>query len=109
SPPAGEPGRRMPSRPPAAPPGPTYPIARLAGTVHRHVPRSSAALNPTTSRLARRWPVLLLLAVPVLLPVGRTAELPLVVGAVAGIVLALRQRLDFRGPGTRLACILFAC
>ena len=71
----------MPSRPPAAPPGPTYPIARLAGTVHRHVPRSSAALNPTTSRLARRWPVLLLLAVPVLLPVGRTAELPLVVGA----------------------------
>lgn len=53
--------------------------------------------------------MLLLLAVPVLLPVGRTAELPLVVGAVAGIVLALRQRLDFRGPGTRLACTLFAC
>jgi O-antigen ligase len=49
------------------------------------------------------------LAVLVLLPIGRSAELPLVVGAVAGIALLLRRRLDVDGTGMRLACALFAC
>lgn len=50
-----------------------------------------------------------MLAVLVLLPIGRGAELPLVIGAVAGIVLCLRGRIDFGDGGVRLACALFAC
>ena len=69
----------------------------------------SVALKPEPSTSARAWPVLLVLAVLVMLPIGRGAELPLVAGAVAGIVLCVRRRLDFVNPGVRLACTLFAC
>ena len=53
--------------------------------------------------------MLLVLAVLVLLPVGRSAELPLVIGAIAAIVLALRGRFIFDAAEVRLAFALFAC
>ena len=56
------------------------------------------------------WPVLLLLGVLALLPVGRTAEAPLLIGAIAGLILAWREREALRThDGLRLACVLFAC
>ena len=70
---------------------------------------SRATLNPPSSPFAGAWPLLLVIAVLVLLPIGRSAELPLVVGAVAGVVLLLRRRLDVDDAGMRLACALFAC
>jgi O-antigen ligase len=69
----------------------------------------SVALKTEPSRSARAWPVLLVLAVLVLLPIGRGAELPLVAGTIAGVVLCLRRRVDFDNAGVRLACALFAC
>jgi O-antigen ligase len=52
--------------------------------------------------------VWILLALPLLLPFGSAAELPLLLGALAGLVAALRRRLDWHGPGLRLALLLFA-
>ena len=69
----------------------------------------SVALTPEPSTFARAWPVFVVLAVLVLLPIGRSAELPLVIGAIAGTVLLLRRQLDFGDPGMRLAFALFAC
>ena len=69
----------------------------------------SPALTPESAASARIWPMLLVLAVLVLLPIGRSAELPLLVGAIAAIVLALRGHLAFDAAGLRLACALFAC
>ncbi|MCK9538095.1 O-antigen ligase family protein [Dokdonella sp.] len=63
--------------------------------------------SPPLSRFP--WPALVVLAVLVLLPVGRTAELPLLVGLVAGIVLLARGRLAPADPALRLALALFAC
>lgn len=48
-----------------------------------------------------------MLAVLALLPVGRLAELPLALGAVAGLCLLWRAR--GVPPGARLAALLFAC
>lgn len=58
---------------------------------------------------SRLWPPLLVLAVLVLLPVGRSAELPLACGAVGALVLLARRRIDMRDPGLRLVVLLFAC
>ncbi len=55
------------------------------------------------------WPLLVLAAVVVLLPVGRTAELPWLIGALAGLLLALRQPSLLGLPAARLATALFAC
>jgi len=56
------------------------------------------------------WPALIVLSVLALLPVGRAAEAPLLIGAAAGIVLAWRARATLRSdPGVRLAVVLFAC
>jgi O-antigen ligase len=56
------------------------------------------------------WPLWIVLGVLVLLPLGRASEAPLVVGAVAGLILAWRQRALLRADaGVRLAVILFAC
>lgn len=87
---------------------PTHSVAvRLRCDVHLLV--RSVALNSDPANSARTWPVLLALAVLVLLPIGRGAELPLVIGAVAGVALCLRRRVDFGNAGVRLACVLFAC
>ncbi len=57
----------------------------------------------------RHWPLLLVLTPILLLPVGRAAEAPVVIMAVAGLLLAARGRIDWRDPGVRLALILWAC
>lgn len=54
------------------------------------------------------WPVWLLLAVPALLPFGRLGELPLLVGAIAGVVAVVREPALRRSPMLRLATLLFA-
>jgi len=88
---------------------PPYTFQRGTGTVRHPCPHTGGALISQSSAFARTWPTLLVLAVLVLLPIGRSAELPLAVGAVAGIVLVLRGHLDFGDAGLRLACTLFAC
>jgi O-antigen ligase len=56
------------------------------------------------------WPPWIVLGVLILLPLGRASEAPLIVGAVAGLILAWRQRALLRADaGVRLAAILFAC
>jgi O-antigen ligase len=56
------------------------------------------------------WPPWIVLGVLILLPLGRASEAPLVIGAIAGSVLAWRQRALLRADaGVRLAVILFAC
>jgi O-antigen ligase len=50
------------------------------------------------------------LGVLVLLPLGRASEAPLVIGSIAGLILAWRERASLRThAGVRLAAILFAC
>jgi O-antigen ligase len=64
---------------------------------------------PVSSRAAV-WPPLVVLAVIVLLPVGRASEVPIALGAIAGLILFARGRIDVRGdPAIRLAALLFAC
>jgi len=59
---------------------------------------------------AAMWPILIVLAVVVLLPVGRASEAPIAVGAVVALVWLVRGRIDWRRDETiRLAAILFAC
>jgi len=68
----------------------------------------AATSNPTGWR--RLWPGLLVLSVLAVLPVGRMAELPLGVLAIAGLIVAWRRRDALRGdPGVRLASAIFAC
>jgi len=55
------------------------------------------------------WPALVVLAVVVLLPVGRTSELPIAIGALAAIVLLAQRRIDRGDAAIRLPLILFAC
>uniref|UniRef100_UPI002611F725 polymerase n=1 Tax=Dokdonella sp. TaxID=2291710 RepID=UPI002611F725 len=55
------------------------------------------------------WPVALVLAVVVLLPFGRGAEAPVTLGALAGIVLLARRRIDWACGANRLVLALFAC
>lgn len=58
---------------------------------------------------AAPWPLLIVLAVAVLLPVGRSSELPVAIGALAAIVLLAQRRIDWRAQASRLPLILFAC
>ena len=56
------------------------------------------------------WAALVSLLVLALLPVGRSSEAGIAVGAVAGLALAWRERKTlWRNPGVRLAALLFAC
>ncbi|MBS0557800.1 MAG: O-antigen ligase family protein [Proteobacteria bacterium] len=56
------------------------------------------------------WPLWIVLAVLLLLPVGRASEAPLAIGAIAGLILAWRERDVLRTQvGARLALIVFAC
>ncbi len=53
---------------------------------------------------------LLVLAVLALLPIGRSAELPIAIGALCGLVMIARRRIDWHAHGAaRLALMLFAC
>lgn len=54
--------------------------------------------------------LLVVLGVLVLLPIGRSSELPILIGAVGGLVLILRHRMaPLIDPGVRLAVLLFVC
>jgi O-antigen ligase len=55
------------------------------------------------------WPLVVVLGVIVLLPVGRAAELPIAIGAIGGLVLLALRRVDTSSSGFRLAIALFAC
>lgn len=65
--------------------------------------------EPTPSMRFAFWPIALVLAVVVLLPFGRSAEVPVVLGAVAALALLVRGRLDWRADANRLVLALFAC
>ncbi len=56
----------------------------------------------------RPWRIWLLFAVPFLLPFGRSAEAPLLIGAICGLIAIARRRIDWRAPAVRLALVLFA-
>jgi len=60
---------------------------------------------PATTLVA----ILLVLSVLVLLPLGRSAELPLLIAAIAAVVLLARGRLRVDDAGARLVLVLFAC
>lgn len=60
-------------------------------------------------RFFSAWPAVLVLAVAVLLPFGRSAEAPVAFGAIAALVLLVRGRLDWRADANRLVLALFAC
>lgn len=75
----------------------------------REVSQKESRLNPAPDRLWYQWPWLLMLAPLLLLPVGRSSELPLAVMAVIALGLALRERVPWRDPAVRLCLALFAC
>lgn len=56
------------------------------------------------------WDALVVASFIVLLPIGRLAELPVLIALLVVMVLLLRGRLDsLRGPGSGLLLALFAC
>ncbi|HET6546302.1 MAG TPA: O-antigen ligase family protein [Rhodanobacteraceae bacterium] len=56
------------------------------------------------------WRALVVLAVIVLLPVGRGSELPMIIGAIGAVALLWARREELIGPqGVRVAITLFAC
>jgi O-antigen ligase len=64
---------------------------------------------PTTT-LGNMWPALTLLLALALLPLGRSSEAAIAVGAIGGLILAWRQRKTlWRNRGVRLAALVFAC
>ncbi len=71
--------------------------------------RPHAQMPSVKPNFAVLWPAVLMLAVLILLPLGRSSELPLAIGALAGLVLLARRRIDLRDPALRLAGVLFAC
>jgi O-antigen ligase len=70
------------------------------------VDRNSFALLSTPEF----WKALILLLVLALLPVGRSSEAGIAVGAFVGLVLVWHERRTlWRSPGVRLAALLFIC
>jgi O-antigen ligase len=66
--------------------------------------------NLSTSRMPERWFALIVLAVLALLPLGRSADVPLCVGAALGIVLVWRNRAELSSNlGAKLVVGLFLC
>ena len=62
-----------------------------------------------SSSLAGKLSIVVVLAALVLLPVGRSSEAAIGVGAISAIVLAMRGRIDWRDPAIGLVAFLFAC
>jgi len=63
---------------------------------------------PATVTREQGVAVALLLAAIALLPFGRSAELPILLAALGGLLAALRGQLEWRRPPLRLALLLFA-
>lgn len=59
--------------------------------------------------MPRNTEVWLLLAVPVLAPFGMAFELPILIGAVLGLIQILHRRVDWQAPGIRIALLLGLC
>ncbi len=55
------------------------------------------------------WPALLVLGVLVLLPLGRSSELPLVCAAICALILLARGAIVLRDDAMNLVAMLFAC
>ena len=56
------------------------------------------------------WPSFLILGLLALLPLGRSAEAPLAIAAIAGLIFAWRKRSQLQmNAGVRLAAALFVC
>jgi O-antigen ligase len=66
-------------------------------------------VNFPSSMRAGIGPLVVVLGVVVLLPVGRVAELPIAIGAAGGLMLLALRRVDTGNSGFRLALALFAC
>lgn len=66
-------------------------------------------MNPTSAARAPIWPAVLVLAVLVLLPLGRSSELPVALAAIVALVLLARRRLRIDDGAVHLALTLFAC
>lgn len=66
-------------------------------------------MNSRPAHAAPFAAALLVLSVLVLLPLGRSAELPLAIAAIVGLVLLARGRLRLDDAGVRLVLVLFAC
>lgn len=64
---------------------------------------------PDSSARAAVWPALLVLGILVLLPLGRSSEVPLALAGVIGLVLLARGRLPLNNDVSRLVLALFAC
>ena len=79
----------------------------------RREPRSPFRMNDplagTSGSLHRDsiWPIAIVVSAIVLLPAGRSSELPVAIAAIAGLVLAAQRRFDL--AETRRALVLFAC
>ncbi len=67
--------------------------------------------NPVgANRSTGIWPIGVVLAALVLLPIGRTSELPVLIGALATIFWLVRGRIDWRANGPlRAFLVVFAC
>lgn len=55
----------------------------------------------------QHWRSAVLLGVLLLLPLGRLSELPILIGAIAGVTALLRGRIDLRQPVPQLALVIF--
>ena len=66
-------------------------------------------MTPTLTSRSPIWPALLVLAVLVLLPLGRSSELALACAGIAALVLLARRCIDLRDAAPRLVLTLFAC
>lgn len=64
-------------------------------------------MSGVIAMLRARWQPLLLLAVLVLLPFGRTSELPLAIAAVVGLIWVAQSRVDWRAPASRCVLLVF--
>jgi O-antigen ligase len=65
--------------------------------------------SSSSSLAAKTWPIVVVLAALVLLPVGRSSEAAIGIGAITSLVLAIRGRIDWRDPAIRHVALLFAC
>jgi O-antigen ligase len=74
----------------------------LRGSGRMHEP-----MNPTA--IKSLWPMLFVLGVLVLLPLGRSAELPIACGGISALILLARGRIALHGDAPRLATMLFVC
>ncbi len=75
--------------------------------MHGFRSRTPSAVTPNPVDRVPAWAALLVLAVLVLLPLGRSAEAPIALGAIGGLVLVVRGRVRFDDAAVKLVLVLF--